>query len=150
MYKRTRIRALKVFLVFRGAWAAVARRLRGWFGAPVSVRVGYGRGERVRCGRLSYAYNCMGYTTVQSDGGGGVVGGGEGGCGGGGGVVAGVCSALDGGARGVPFPYDAYRAVRSEGPDRSSSGRRSPTHPHTHTRKLTHTLTWKLTHRHYI
>jgi len=29
------------------------------------------------------------------------------GCGGGGGVVAGVCSALDGGARGVPFPYDS-------------------------------------------
>lgn len=99
MYKRTRIRALKVFLVFRGAWAAVARRLRGWFGAPVSVRVGYVGGERVRCGRLSY--NCMGYTTVQSDGSGGVVGGGEGGCGGGGGVVASVCVAPSTGVRAV-------------------------------------------------
>lgn len=55
MYKYTRIRALKVFLGFRGAWAAVARRLRGWFRTPVvSVRVGYGGGERVRCGRLCH------------------------------------------------------------------------------------------------
>jgi hypothetical protein len=85
-----RIRALKVFLVFRGAWAAVARRLRGWFGE-----------RRCRCGSVtaasgsdmgdSAAYNCMGYTAVQSDGGGGVVGGGEGGCGGGSGVLACVC-----------------------------------------------------------
>ncbi|KAL4089819.1 hypothetical protein QTP88_024781 [Uroleucon formosanum] len=107
VYKLTHIRALKVFLVFRGAWVAFARRLRGWFGTPVRVRVGYGGGERVRCGRLSYAYNCMGYVTVQSDGGGGVVGSVEGGCGGGGGVVAGVCSALDGGVSGVPFAYDS-------------------------------------------
>lgn len=42
-----RIRALKVFLVFRGAWVAVARRLRGWFRASVSVRVGYGGGGGV-------------------------------------------------------------------------------------------------------
>jgi len=57
IYTYIRIRALKVFLVFRGAWVAVARRLRGWFRAPVSVRVGYGGGERVRYGWLCRSYD---------------------------------------------------------------------------------------------
>jgi len=97
------IRALKVFLVFRGAWAAVLRRLRGWFG-------GCRCGSVIRRRRAGPTWATLPRTTVwvdttvQSDGSGGVD---DGGCGGGGGAVAGACSALDGGARGVPFPYDA-------------------------------------------